>query len=242
MKRTGLIITISSIILFSVSATDLFDEKNWPTGLTVPVFLIGVVGAFVGPAVFLFSFSELRRQKIANIILILSLMLIMTGVVCVFLHTPGARVEIVLGALILCFTYGTLALKNKYDKWKVYTRSNRDAFFLSLFDFIGVAALVLGMLFKLQSWPWAEQMMVIGMTVLAFGIFAWNQKFKKEVIFRKKTEDRLQESLDEIESQHKKLEEKQKEIIDSITYARRIQKSLLPTERYIENTLKRLKE
>lgn len=44
----------------------------------------------------------------------------------------------------------------------------------------------------------------------------------------------------EIEMQKEMVEEKQKEIIDSITYARRIQKSLLPTEKYIENTISRL--
>jgi hypothetical protein len=41
---------------------------------------------------------------------------------------------------------------------------------------------------------------------------------------------------------NKMIEEKQKEIIDSIMYARRIQKSLLPSEKYIENCLKRLKK
>ena len=35
---------------------------------------------------------------------------------------------------------------------------------------------------------------------------------------------------------------KQKEIIDSIQYAKRIQESLLPTEKYIERNISRLKE
>ena len=38
------------------------------------------------------------------------------------------------------------------------------------------------------------------------------------------------------------VEEKQKEIIDSINYARRIQRSLLPTERYIERSINRLRK
>ncbi len=37
------------------------------------------------------------------------------------------------------------------------------------------------------------------------------------------------------------VEEKQKEILDSIRYAKRIQQSLLPSEKYIENNLNRLK-
>lgn len=43
-----------------------------------------------------------------------------------------------------------------------------------------------------------------------------------------------------ISMQKNLVEEKQKEILDSIYYARRIQQSLLPTEKYVEKTLKRL--
>ena len=43
-----------------------------------------------------------------------------------------------------------------------------------------------------------------------------------------------------IEEQKKHVEEKQKEILDSIHYARRIQTALLPTEKYIDKSLNRL--
>jgi hypothetical protein len=43
-----------------------------------------------------------------------------------------------------------------------------------------------------------------------------------------------------IEKQKRFVEEKQKEILDSIYYARRIQNAILPTEKYIDKTLKRL--
>lgn len=45
-----------------------------------------------------------------------------------------------------------------------------------------------------------------------------------------------------IEKQKSIVEEHQKEIIDSITYARRIQQSLLPKEKYIEKTISRLQK
>jgi hypothetical protein len=44
----------------------------------------------------------------------------------------------------------------------------------------------------------------------------------------------------EIIEQKEIVEEKQKEIIDSINYSKHLQQSLLPTEKYIEKTLKRL--
>lgn len=45
-----------------------------------------------------------------------------------------------------------------------------------------------------------------------------------------------------IEEQKEIVEEKQREVMDSIHYARRIQQSLLPTEKYIEKNLQRLKK
>ena len=51
-----------------------------------------------------------------------------------------------------------------------------------------------------------------------------------------------QKSNEAITLQKKIIEGKQKEIIDSITYAKRIQQSLLPTHKYIDNNIIRLKE
>lgn len=57
-------------------------------------------------------------------------------------------------------------------------------------------------------------------------------------IFRALRITREQKRL--IEQQTKIVEEKQKEILDSIHYAKRIQTALLPTDKYIDKTLKRL--
>jgi hypothetical protein len=45
-----------------------------------------------------------------------------------------------------------------------------------------------------------------------------------------------------LKAKNKEIEEKQKDIIDSITYARRIQRSLLPTEKYIDRCITRLQD
>ncbi len=64
--------------------------------------------------------------------------------------------------------------------------------------------------------------------VLIFAVF----------VFRTLRITRKQKLL--IEKQKTIVEEHQKEIIDSITYARRIQQSLFPTEKYIQKTINRL--
>ena len=58
------------------------------------------------------------------------------------------------------------------------------------------------------------------------------------VVFRSLQIARKQKQI--IESQKELVEEKQREIMDSIYYARRIQRSLLPTEKYIDKSFKRL--
>lgn len=61
---------------------------------------------------------------------------------------------------------------------------------------------------------------------------------QKKVIEKVRDEIALKNKI--VEDQKLQVEEHQKEIIDSITYARRIQQSQLPTEQYIDRTLKRL--
>lgn len=69
----------------------------------------------------------------------------------------------------------------------------------------------------------------LGLLVFGFAIFAYRSFLLKKKANR---EISLQKSL---------IEEKQKEILDSIYYARRIQRSLLPNEKYIARCLGRLK-
>jgi len=67
-----------------------------------------------------------------------------------------------------------------------------------------------------------------GLLVLGFALFAWRSFLQKK-----------RANL-EISRQKELIEEKQKEILDSIYYARRIQQSLLPSEKYLSRKLKEL--
>lgn len=69
-----------------------------------------------------------------------------------------------------------------------------------------------------------------GLLVLAFAIFAWRSFLQKK------------KANIEISHQKEIIEEKQKEILDSIYYARRIQRSLLPSEKYITRVLLKKQE
>jgi len=240
MKKTGIILTICALPLFISSMWDLNGEQNLPIPLTVTVMIISCASLFLGPAFVAFPLSDERRKKIAKRSIFVGVFLSALGFFFKIMHWPGAGPQIIFGVLILCFFSGTLTFKINYDKWEKYARSKFDAFFLTLCNFLGIGGLLLGILFKIQHWPLSQLITIIGICTLAIGLLVGNQKFKKEVIFRKETADKLKETLAKVEEQHHILEEKQKEIIDSIKYAQRIQKSLLPTEKYIDASISRL--
>jgi hypothetical protein len=76
-------------------------------------------------------------------------------------------------------------------------------------------------------------------SVMLFFIIRSNlmrKKINRELEAQKKI---IEQQKEETEHQKELVEEKQREIIDSIKYARRIQRSLLPTEKYIDKNIKR---
>lgn len=103
-----------------------------------------------------------------------------------------------------------------------------------------------------RTW-WAYTLYACGLILLVYLGIKWQtarlkrENEKLERIVTERTAEVIRQK-DEIESQKEKLqlayfeiEEKQKEILDSIHYAKRIQRSLLPTEKYLVRTLHALK-
>ncbi|MGZ3898686.1 MAG: tetratricopeptide repeat protein [Bacteroidia bacterium] len=72
------------------------------------------------------------------------------------------------------------------------------------------------------------------MLVSAFAVFVARANYQK-----RKANLLVEQQRRQVEIQKEMVEHKQKEILDSIYYARRIQRALLPTERYIDRQLKR---
>ncbi len=94
---------------------------------------------------------------------------------------------------------------------------------------------------------WAYSTYILVFIFGTFLVFKW--RTKALVVRQKELESTIVErTADVVEEKNKVLEKniiienKQKEIIDSIMYARRIQDSLSPTEKYIDTQLKRLKK
>jgi hypothetical protein len=73
--------------------------------------------------------------------------------------------------------------------------------------------------------------------IIAFALFIFSRY--KEGQKQKKL---IEGQNDALESKNRIIEEKQKEILDSIKYARRIQKAHLPNENFLDKTIKKLKK
>ena len=78
---------------------------------------------------------------------------------------------------------------------------------------------------------------VVGLflVVLTFSIFIYNRfriTNKQKVI--------IEQQKIQVDEAFAQLEEKNNEVLDSIHYAKRIQTALMPSEKYIEKTLKKL--
>lgn len=79
--------------------------------------------------------------------------------------------------------------------------------------------------------------------VIVFAVFILRslKTTRKQKMVIEKQKEIVETQKDEVEKQKLLVEEHQKEIIDSIMYAWRIQRSLMPTDKYIDKSIERLK-
>jgi uncharacterized protein YoxC len=91
-----------------------------------------------------------------------------------------------------------------------------------------------------KSWRYVLIAAIALIVLLLFFIFnRYMIKQKANVALSQKNEA-IERQNRLIEKQRDELSDKNKAIVDSIHYAKRIQQSLLPTNKYIEKNLKRL--
>lgn len=164
--------------------------------------------------------SKLPKQ----IYLGIGITLTFVGLLSSYKHILGARIELIAGILWFCFAYSPLVLKDKYLKWLPYSKNKFESLLLSSIDYVAFSCIAIGIMFKFQKWPGANSLQSIGVLILLVGLFSWNFKFKKEVVRRKESEDKIQEQFSEIQ--------------DSIKYAKRIQSAILPSMRVIQESIK----
>lgn len=176
---------------------------------------------------FIFYNSEIKnRKKVILFTTLISMTIFVLGVFSKILHWAGAGIEVILSVFLFSFTSLPLIIQSRYERLRSLL-SNR-IMSLSLADMFSIIFLVMGFLFRFVHWPGGNFLIGTGVLALTLTLISWNRSYRKEVNLRLVAEERLLESLKEVEEKHLQIEEKNKEILDSITYAKRIQEAILP--------------
>jgi serine phosphatase RsbU (regulator of sigma subunit) len=189
---------------------------------------LGLVICFTGICILYFRVPSPRQKKVIIRSFIFSVFFFALGVFFKRMYWPGANAMVVIGLLLFCFTFLPLAIKHRYEEHKhIFSRHHS---ILSLSDFTSLVLIFLSVLFKFLSWPGSEIMLLIGVIGFTITMVMRNRAFSTEVLKRHEAEKRLKSAFGE-------LEEKNKEILDSINYAQRIQHALLASEGMLRKNL-----
>ncbi len=208
--------------LLGILAIALFNEQFSKPIIVISAFISSLFLP-LGATLMAFSVNTQKRKRLKNIYLYTALFFGLLFYVSKMFHVPGAGLEVIIAVMWYCFAFAPLELNDKYQKWKAFSTSKWDTLLLSTVDFVGLNMLLLGFLFKLLWWPFANVLMTGGGIITLLGLFFWNRKFKGEVVKRKAAEDKIKEQFNEIH--------------DSIKYAKRIQTAILPPQKLVKEYL-----
>ncbi len=231
-----LLITCPVLIVWLILTVEQSDSYfGLPKG---GIIILGVMFIFGFSSSFslIYYRSTIKKQKRAVIALSIVCCFILTfGIISKRMWWPGANMEVIISIFLFCFGCLPLIIKRRYEKRKAIL--SKTALIWSFTDLFAIFFLCLAPLFKFMHWPGWPALLPLGPIFLVVSIVGWNISFKKEVTLKLKAEEQLKETLKNLEEKNKLIEEKQKEILDSIHYAKRIQQALLPTQKYISKNL-----
>ena len=220
-KIIGILTSLSGVTAFI--STMLNSPVQGLSNTEVFYFATSLILMMGGVSIYQFQNSAKTRRKFTNISFISAVIVILIGFLLKYLRLPGAGALSVFGSFFLSFAVIPVIAKNRYEKWKNFTNSMFQIIGLMIFDSLGLVFLLLSVLFKMQYWPGATNLLISGVIFVIAAMLLWNKKF--ESLF----------SL-QIEAQAK-MEEQHKEITDSINYAKRIQSAILPPKKIVKEYL-----
>ena len=219
---SGLIFLL--LILILTVATELY--ANMSEFLVAFLFILIITLFCLGLTFTLYN-SEIKKSKrLIVTTTTISTIIFLFGIFSKRMYWYGAAVEVILAIFLFSFTALPLMIKARYERLRSIL-SNR-AIVLSLADLFSIIFLFMGFLFRFVHWPGGNFLIGTGAVALVTTLISWNRSYRKEVNLRLQAEEKLKETLKEVEEKHLQIEEKNKEITDSINYAKRIQEAILP--------------
>lgn len=219
-RKTGYFLIVYFVLQLALMLAAFSSFPEWLKA--VSTVSVAVFFPFAFALLFINASADLRK-KVKTGYLIFSLVIATVGIISKVAGVLGANVELVVAVLWYCFAYAPLELKYKYLKWKPFSVNVFEILLLSVASFVGVNAIVLGILFKMMHWYGGNVMLGFGAFIGLISMLSWNYKFRNEVIKRKESEDKILEQYTLIQ--------------DSINYAKRIQAAKLPRQDELEAVL-----
>ncbi|MDA3866301.1 MAG: hypothetical protein PF489_06050 [Salinivirgaceae bacterium] len=110
---------------------------------------------------FLIDKTYRNMKKLMKIVGLAAPVLLGVGSMFKILHWPGASILLLLGFFVLCFLFLPTSIYIFYKE----TRSSKNVL-LFLSGFIASIAISVGVLFKVQHWPYAQNLLLGGFAVL----------------------------------------------------------------------------
>ncbi|MFO0355907.1 MAG: PP2C family protein-serine/threonine phosphatase [Sphingobacteriaceae bacterium] len=225
----GLLITGLTLIVLIILDLTIFNilEDNGKA-IFILLTLLGLFCISISIPVIYFNSSPKKMTRVIFITALICTLILAFAIYSKMNSYAGAAIEFILGLLFFSFSVLPLVIKKRFDARKHLF--NWKQIVLSFADLISIALIILSVLFKIMHWPGASAMMIIGSIGFIITMIFWNRTFSKEVMLRHDAEQKLKHAFVE-------LEEKNKEILDSINYAQRIQKALLASTSLLNKNL-----
>lgn len=239
IKKLGQYLFYIGSALFLTLITGMIADFSWMIGSFGELFpaltLISYMSLCIGLGLLFYHAEKVKQKSAIRVMIIICLLIFCFGAFSKLMHWPGASVELVMSSML--FSFGTLPLiiKLRYENRKNLLSGRVIA--LSIADLISVLSILMGLLSRLLHWPGGNLLIALGTAVLVGTFILWNLSFRKEVKLRLEAEEKLKDTLRLVEEKRLIIEEKNKEITDSINYAKRIQEAILPSVDFIQKQL-----
>ncbi len=220
----GILIVLGMFINASMNfSSNLQGEVSYGV-----IVITCMVISFIGLTIIYFNSPLQKQKRAAYSILWFSIFFFLLGAFFKIMHWAGANASVAIGVLLFCFSFLPLIIKYRYEKRKhVFTAKH---ILLSFADLTSLILIFLSVLFKYLHWPQPNLILTIGIVGFVVTMILRNREFSKEVLLRHEAEKQIKFAFGQ-------LEEKNKEILDSITYAQRIQKALLASDSILKKNL-----
>jgi len=196
LKRIGLFLIVLGLCGLTCTLMFIHSDRKL---LTIFGSSSSVALAFLGIACLAIQSNPANRSKYKRVFFIGSLVLMGFSILSKYQQWPGANLEGVLAIFFYCFAYAPLELYLKNAKWRQYSTNTWEMLLLSSLDFLGVNLILIGLLTRVLHWPGQYYLIYPGCVLLLARLILWNLRFKKEVILRKLSEDKIKTQYQEIE-------------------------------------------